>query len=127
MWVSTSREVQPFGADHDPEHDLQHDSGQDDSAMEPRQDRPGARRGQDEDERAGVRQRRLRRQQDESDHVRRTVGAIPHVLVNEPPGSRRISDSPVRNAFGGHVIGSTARLRRSTSGSGSPVKSIRYG
>ena len=54
-----------------------------------------------------------------------SVGVIPQVLVNEPPGSSRISASPVRNAFGGQVIGSTARLRRLTSGSGSPVKSIR--
>ena len=37
--------------------------------------------------------------------------------LNEPPGSRRISASPVWSAFGGHVIGSTARLRR---GCGSP-------
>ena len=70
------------------------------------------------------RQRRLRREREVADHLTRP-GAIPHVLVNESPGSRRISDSPLRNAFGGHVIGSTARLRRSTSGSGSPVKSIR--
>ena len=49
---------------------------------------------------------------------------IPHVLVNERPGSSRITASPVRNAFGGQVIGSTARLRLSTSGSGSPVNSI---
>ena len=51
---------------------------------------------------------------------------MPHVLVNEPPGSSRITASPLRNAFGGQVMGSTARLRRLTSGSGSPVKSIRY-
>ena len=38
--------------------------------------------------------------------------AIPHVPVNEAPGSRRIRASPVRNAFGGQVMGSTARLRR---------------
>ena len=49
---------------------------------------------------------------------------IPHVLVNELPGSSRISASPLRNAFGGQVIGSTAMLRLSTSGSGSPVNSI---
>ena len=41
------------------------------------------------------------------------------------PGSSRISESPVRNAFGGHVIGSTAMLRRSTSGERSPVKTMR--
>ena len=51
--------------------------------------------------------------------------AMPHVLVNEAPGSRRIRASPVRNAFGGQVMGSTARLRRRTSGSGSPLKSIK--
>jgi hypothetical protein len=53
--------------------------------------------------------------------------AMPHVLVNEEPGSSRIRASPVRNAFGGQVIGSTARLRRLTLGSGSPLKSIKYG
>jgi hypothetical protein len=47
-------------------------------------------------------------------------GAMPQVLVTVRPGSRRIRASPVRNAFGGHVMGSTARLRRSTSRSGSP-------
>jgi hypothetical protein len=52
---------------------------------------------------------------------------MPHAPVNEEPGSSRIRASPVRNAFGGHVIGSTARQRRLTSGSGSPVKSIKYG
>lgn len=53
------------------------------------------------------------------------AGAMPHVLVNEEPGSSLIRASPVRNAFGGQVMGSTARLRRWTSGSGSPLKSIR--
>jgi hypothetical protein len=53
--------------------------------------------------------------------------AIPHVLVNEDPGSRRITASPVRNAFGGQVMGSMARLRRLTLGSGSPLNSIKYG
>ena len=52
---------------------------------------------------------------------------MPQALVNEVPGSRRIRWSPVRKAFGGQVIGSTARLRLATSGSGSPVKTIRYG
>jgi hypothetical protein len=51
--------------------------------------------------------------------------AMPHVPVQEQPGSNLIKESPVRNAFGGHVIGSTARLRRLTLGSGSPLKSIR--
>ena len=53
------------------------------------------------------------------------VGEIPQVAVADSPGSRRISESPVRKAFGGQVIGSTARLRRFTSGRVSPVKSIR--
>ena len=48
----------------------------------------------------------------------------PHTPVNESPGSSTIRSSVVRKAFGGQVIGSTARLRRSTSGSGSPVNSI---
>jgi hypothetical protein len=52
-------------------------------------------------------------------------GAMPQALVCVSPGSRRIRASPVRNAFGGHVMGSTARLRRETSGRGSPVKSWR--
>jgi hypothetical protein len=51
--------------------------------------------------------------------------AMPHVPMNEEPGFSLIRASPVRNAFGGQVIGSTARLRRRTSGSGSPLKSIK--
>jgi len=51
--------------------------------------------------------------------------AMPHVPVNEEPGISLIRASPVRNAFGGQVIASTARLRRRTSGSGSPLKSIK--
>src|SRR5262244_4170468 len=51
--------------------------------------------------------------------------AMPHVPVNDEPGFSLIRASPVRNAFGGQVIGSTARLRRRTSGSGSPLKSIK--
>jgi ribosome-binding factor A len=50
---------------------------------------------------------------------------MPHLPVNEDPGSSRIRFSLVRNAFGGQVIGSTARLRRHTLGSGSPLKSIK--
>jgi hypothetical protein len=49
---------------------------------------------------------------------------MPQVLVKDDPGSREINDSPVRKAFGGHVICSTATLRRATSGRGSPVKTI---
>jgi hypothetical protein len=55
----------------------------------------------------------------------RASAAMPHVPVNDEPGFSLIRDSPVRNAFGGQVIGSTARLRRRTSGSGSPLKSIK--
>jgi hypothetical protein len=54
-------------------------------------------------------------------------GLMPQLLVNDRPGSRRMRSCPVRNAFGGQVMGSTARLRRSTSGRTSPVNSIRYG
>jgi hypothetical protein len=54
-------------------------------------------------------------------------GAIPHVLVNEEPGSSRMRTSPLRNAFGGHVIGSTARLRRLKFGRESPLKIMKYG
>jgi len=48
---------------------------------------------------------------------------IPQVPANVSPGSSRITSSPVRNAFGGQVIGSTASARLATSGRGSPVKS----
>src|SRR5262249_22305789 len=51
--------------------------------------------------------------------------AMPHVPVNDEPGFSLIRASPVRNAFGGQVIGSTARLRRRTLGSGWPLKGIR--
>src|SRR4029453_18614130 len=53
-------------------------------------------------------------------------GSIPQLLVNDWPGCSWTRSSPVRNAFGGHVIGSTARLRRLTSGSGSPLNTITY-
>jgi hypothetical protein len=59
--------------------------------------------------------------------LERLSEATPHVLVNDELGSSRIKACPVRNAFGGQVIGSTARLRRLTLGSGSPLKSIKYG
>jgi hypothetical protein len=36
----------------------------------------------------------------------RRPGTMPHVLVNEEPGSSLIRASPVRNAFGGQVMGS---------------------
>ena len=54
---------------------------------------------------------------------RRQEGRIPQVAVVVRPGCRRCT-SPVTNAFGGHVIGSTATERRLRSaGNGSPVKS----
>ena len=59
------------------------------------------------------------------DQDARHDGAIPQAPVADSPGSSRINDSPLRNAFGGQLIGSTARLRRFTSGRVSPVKSIR--
>ena len=119
------RQAKPLGTDQNPEHDLQHDGREDDPAVQPRQNRPGTRGGEDEHERPGVRPRRHRSNRDERDHGD-SEGERPHVLVNEPPGSSRITASPVLNAFGGQVMGSTARLRRLTSGSGSPVKSITY-
>ena len=51
---------------------------------------------------------------------------MPQLETIDPLGSNLISPSPLRNAFGGHVIGSTARLRRFTSGSGSPVNTMTY-
>src|SRR6185436_17643230 len=56
----------------------------------------------------------------------RQSGPIPHTPWNEPPGSSTIRSSPDLKAFGGQVMGSTARLRRLTSGRSSPVYSIRY-
>jgi hypothetical protein len=53
------------------------------------------------------------------------LNVMPHVLVNETPGSSRTRASPVRNAFGGQVIGSTARLRRLKFGMESPLKIIK--
>ena len=53
--------------------------------------------------------------------------AMPHAPAADSPGPRRITESPVRNAFGGQVIGSTASARLFTSGSGSPVNSIGTG
>src|SRR5262249_44410569 len=52
-------------------------------------------------------------------------GSIPQTEVVDSPGSSTTIDSPLRNALGGQVIGSTARLRRSTLGCVSPVKSVR--
>ena len=106
------RDVERLGAHQDPEEDLHDHRGQHDPAMQPRDDRRDGRRGEDEDERADVGGVTTRS---------RSRAARCPTARNESPGSRRISASPLRNAFGGHVIGSTARLRRSTSGSGSPV------
>ena len=50
-------------------------------------------------------------------------GRSPQAAVADSPGSSTRRPSPERNAFGAHVIGSTAMLRREISGSGSPVKS----
>ena len=85
--------------------------------MQPSDDRRDGRRGEDEDERVDV--------GCDTGRSARAAGRDPQELVNEAPGSRRTSASPLRNAFGGQVIGSTARLRRFTSGRGSPVKSMR--
>jgi hypothetical protein len=63
---------------------------------------------------------------DENDVEAFLHGEIPHVPSNVSPGSSRIRPSPVLNAFGGQVIGSTAKPRRLTSGK-SPVKSCTYG
>ena len=52
---------------------------------------------------------------------------MPQALVNDSPGAKETNASRVWNAFGGQVMGSIARLRLATSGSGSPVNSIRYG
>ena len=123
MWSSTCARSRHFRADQDPEQDLEHDRGQDEAPVEPGQDRAGARRGEHQHEGADVR-RRLDGERDGGGHEP-VAGVRPQVPVNESPGSSRISASPVRNAFGGQVIGSTARPRRSTSGSGSPVKTIR--
>jgi hypothetical protein len=117
------RQAEPLRADQDPEQDLEHHRREDDSAVQPRENRAAARSGEDEHERAGVQVVGRRGQRDQLGHAA-SLGVIPHVLVNERPGSSRISASPLRNAFGGQVIGSTARLRRSTSGRGSPVNSI---
>ena len=54
------------------------------------------------------------------------VGDRPHVAVCDSPGSRVTRASPLRNAFGGHVIGSIASARRSTEEM-SPVNTMTYG
>ena len=116
------REAQYFRPDQDAEQDLEYHGGEDEPGVEPGQDRAGARRGEHEHEGGGVRRRLGATRMSAS---RCGGGVSPHPLVNDSPGSCRISASPVRNAFGGQVIGSTARRAGSTSGSGSPVKTIR--
>src|SRR5439155_25632413 len=59
---------------------------------------------------------------DEDDVESFLQGEIPHRPSNASPGSSRMRPSPVLNAFGGQVIGSTAKPRRCTSGR-SPLKS----
>ena len=49
---------------------------------------------------------------------------MPQALVTRSPGSRRIRSSPLRNAFGGQVIGSTARLRRADVGQRVPGEEL---
>ena len=51
------RDVEHLGADQDPEHDLDHDGREDDTVVNPREDRTRRRRGEHEDERAEVRRR----------------------------------------------------------------------
>jgi hypothetical protein len=53
------------------------------------------------------------------------VARVPNAPVHDSPGSSRITSLAVRKSFGGHVIGSTATLRRFTTGSASPVKIIK--
>ena len=52
-------------------------------------------------------------------------GTMPQRLVVDSPGSSPTRPSPLRKAFGAQVMGSTAILPRATSGSGSPVNSIK--
>ena len=54
MWVSISAQAEPFRADQDPEQDLEDDGRQDDPAVQPRENRAGARSGEDEHEGARV-------------------------------------------------------------------------
>ena len=68
---------------------------------------------------AGDRSRGLRQ-------VAQPSGVIPQLPVVDSPGASRSTDSPVANAFGGQVIGSTASPSRRRSGSTSPVNSCRW-
>src|SRR5205823_8970502 len=54
-------------------------------------------------------------------------GVIPQMLAVAWPGPRATMPSPLRNALGGQVMGSTARPRRRRAGSRvSPVKTMRW-
>jgi hypothetical protein len=57
------------------------------------------------------------------------VAATPQLAVKVAPGSSTIRSRPERNALGGQLIGSTARLRRRAAGSASvsPVNTWKYG
>ena len=102
------REAQQLRADADPEHDLDdHHRQRQAGRYDPRHERSES--GDDDHREEGFAV--------DLDHGRGVTyeGVIPQVPVNGFPGSRWIRASPDRNALGGHVIGSTARLRRSTS------------
>src|SRR5581483_833435 len=78
------------------------------------------------DERLRLRARLREPALDEDDVQALLQRAIPHVPSKTSPGSRRIRLSPELNAFGGHVIGSTAKPRRPMSGR-SPLKRCTHG
>src|SRR5207247_10482088 len=120
--VADLGDAQHLRADDHAEHDLDHHGGKHDPDVDPRQERTEARGGEDEDERASFLAGDGRQGGDED---AAHAGAMPQEPVKGSPGSRSTSASRVWKAFGGHVIGSTARLRRATSGRGSPVESMR--
>ena len=113
------------------ENDLHDDRRQHDPSMDPRDDRTERRGAEDVDEgfEVGGRNRLAddRRDSGVHDQARRAqiLGTMPQLLVVDSPGSSLIRPSPLRKAFGAQVMGSTARLRLATSGSGSPVNSIK--
>jgi hypothetical protein len=66
----------------------------------------------------------------EAQQARSTPGQLgdrPHFAATDSPGSRMTTACPLGKACGGQVMGSTARLRRLTSGRSSPEYSIRLG
>ena len=117
-------QAEQLGSDHDAEHDLDDHNRQWQATPghEPRQQRGERRDHGDRQEGLAV---DVHHGSGRDPHAPGD-GLMPQALVNDWPGSRRTRSCPLRNAFGGQVMGSTARLRRSTSGSGSPVNSIRY-